>query len=87
MEPTVHYGVYKILLLVAVLANWIQSMPFLLFLITLNLYSTCILRDKVSQPHKTTFKIIAMYILIIIFLDNRWEDKMSDQMVETRVTC
>jgi len=45
------------------------------------------LEDKVSQPHKITFKIIAMNILSVTFLDNRWEDKMSDQMVETCITC
>jgi len=33
MEPTVHYRVYLGTLLVAVLASWIRSMPFLLFLL------------------------------------------------------
>jgi hypothetical protein len=31
-------------------------------------------RGQVSHPHRTTGKIIVLYILILIFLDSRWED-------------
>jgi hypothetical protein len=31
--------------------------------------------DQVSHPYKTTSKIIVLYILIFIFLDNKLEDK------------
>jgi hypothetical protein len=33
------------------------------------------LRDKVSHPHKTTGRIMVLYILTFKFLDNRREDK------------
>jgi hypothetical protein len=32
-------------------------------------------RDQVSQPYKTTGKIMILYILTLTFLDKRREDK------------
>jgi len=31
--------------------------------------------DQVSYPHKTTGKVMVLYILIFKFLEGRWEDK------------
>jgi hypothetical protein len=33
--------------------------------------------DQASHTHKTTRKIIFLYILMLTFLDCRWEDKRS----------
>jgi hypothetical protein len=33
------------------------------------------MRDQVSYPYKTTEKTIVAYILILIFLDSKLEDK------------
>jgi len=37
-------------------------------------FSQC--ERKVSHPHKTTEQIILLYILILLFWDNKREDKM-----------
>jgi hypothetical protein len=38
--------------------------------------------DQVSQPYKTTGRIMILYILTFTFLDNRREDKkILDRMV------
>jgi len=42
---------------------------------TLNIISFLIVKDQVSHPYKTTSKIIVLYILILKFLEGRWEDK------------
>jgi len=42
---------------------------------TLSLCSTLYVIDEASNPHKTTGKIILLYILIFIFLDTKLEDK------------
>ena len=46
-----------------------------LFSNTLSQHSSLHVRDQVSQPYKTTYKIIVMCILIFIFLDSKQEDK------------
>jgi hypothetical protein len=33
------------------------------------------MRDQVSHPYKTTGRIMVLYILTVIFLDNRQDDK------------
>jgi hypothetical protein len=42
---------------------------------TLNLYSSPSVRDQVSHPHKTTGKIMVLYILVCMFLERRREDE------------
>ena len=46
-----------------------------LFSNTLSLRSSLYVSDQVSHPHKTTCKIIVLYILIFIFLDSKLKDK------------
>jgi hypothetical protein len=45
-----------------------------LFSNTPSLYSSLNVSDQVSHPCKTTDKIIVLYILIFIFLDNKLEE-------------
>ena len=42
---------------------------------TLSLCSPLSMSNQVSHPYKTTGKIIVLYILILIFLDSKLEDK------------
>jgi hypothetical protein len=42
---------------------------------TLCLHSSLNVTDKISHPHRTTGKIIVLYILTFMFLDSRQEDK------------
>ena len=46
-----------------------------LFPNTLSLCSSLTVSDQVSQPYKTTGRIIVLYFLIYKFLDNKLEDK------------
>jgi hypothetical protein len=49
-----------------------------LFSNTLSLRSSLNVRDQVSHPYKTTGKTIVLYILIFIFLVNKWEYERFD---------
>jgi hypothetical protein len=42
---------------------------------TLSLCSSLSVRDQVSNPYKTTGKIIVLYTLIFVFFDSNLEDK------------
>jgi hypothetical protein len=42
---------------------------------TLSLLSSLTVSDQVSHPHKTTSKITVLYILNLIFLDRKLENK------------
>jgi hypothetical protein len=46
-----------------------------LFSNTLSLYSSPNVRDQVSHPHKTTGRIMVLYVLNFTFLESRREDK------------
>jgi hypothetical protein len=48
---------------------------------TLSLCSSLNMSDLVSNPCKTTGRIMVLYILTFTFLDNRREDKRLDPMV------
>jgi hypothetical protein len=47
-----------------------------LFSDTLNLCSSLSVRDQVLHPHKTTGKIMVLWILVSEVLERRWEDKL-----------
>ena len=47
-----------------------------MFANTLSLRSSLNARDQVSNPYKTTGKIIVLCILILIFMENKLEDKI-----------
>ena len=49
--------------------------PVISSLSTLNLRSFLSVSDQVSHPYKTTDKITVLYILVLIFLDSKLEDK------------
>jgi hypothetical protein len=55
-----------------------------LFSNTLSLCSSLNIRDQDSHPHKTTHKIVVLYILIFMFSGSRQEDeRVLYQMVES----
>jgi hypothetical protein len=50
------------------------SIPCYLFSKTLSLRSSLNVSDQVSYPHKTTGKVISLYIIIFVFLYRKLED-------------
>jgi hypothetical protein len=52
-----------------------------LFSNTLSLCSSLNIRDQVSHPYRTKGKIRVLYILMITFLNSRWEDMFQERMV------
>jgi hypothetical protein len=46
-----------------------------LFSNNLNLCSSLRVSGKISHPHKTTGKIMVLYIFVFKFLERRWQDK------------
>jgi hypothetical protein len=56
-----------------------------IFLITLNLNSSLFESNQVSQPYKTTGKIIVQCMLIVIFLDSKLEHKSFDILLLRKI--
>jgi hypothetical protein len=60
---------------------WSKHSTDTLFSNTLSLYSSLTVRDHVSHPHRTTGKIIVLYILTFTFFGSRREEKVLHRMV------
>jgi hypothetical protein len=72
-----HYAVFFTLLLLHPLGSKYSSLR-TLFSNTLKQCSSLKVTDQISHPYKTTGKVIGLYILIRMFLDNRQEDENSE---------
>jgi len=66
-----HYAIFSCIPLIPHTSNIFFN---ILLSNTLCLHPYLNAKDHVSHPHKTTGKIIVLYILAFTYLDSKWED-------------